>query len=589
MMKVYINQAGYRPDSKKTAVISKVLKAVDKTDMKADDASKKFSENTEASGQMPVCIVEAETGRCVFETAAVYFGFDAASGDEVWQADFSPVTKAGRYYAEAGGARSYAFDIRENVYRDLNRLLCKALYFQRCGTALEEKYAGNFARACCHKEKAVCLEDYVRLVKCGAPQTAAEFAAFAKEKEDLEITFFDVSGGWHDAGDFGRYPTAAATALAHILYAWQWFPKSFEESLNIPESGSGMPDILSECLYELRWLLKMQMDDGSVSHKLTSMRHANFVMPCRDKRQMILFPASTMAAADFAAIMALASRIYESFAPDFSKKALQAAIRAYQWLEAHPEFIGFENPKGCNTGGYEDTEDTDERLWAAAELYAATGDASYLKAAEMYFEKAGDKSALGWTDVAGLAGWTFFDVDDVRADGLKKKFEQHFIDAADDFLKMGADCGYGAAMQCEDYGWGSNMVVLNRGMVLATAFRLTGCMAYKEGASAQMDYLLGVNAADFSYVTGAGEHAFKNPHNRVTVADGIEETIPGFVSGGPNKNPCDEKAEWLIEPGTPPMKCYLDVWECYSLNEITIYWNSPAIFLAAFLDSCGSL
>ena len=62
MMKVYINQAGYRPDSKKTAVISKVLKAVDKTDMKADDASKKFSENTEASGQLPVCIVEAETG-----------------------------------------------------------------------------------------------------------------------------------------------------------------------------------------------------------------------------------------------------------------------------------------------------------------------------------------------------------------------------------------------------------------------------------------------------------------------------------------------------------------------------------------------
>ena len=46
-----------------------------------------------------------------------------------------------------------------------------------------------------------------------------------------------------------------------------------------------------------------------------------------------------------------------------------------------------------------------------------------------------------------------------------------------------------------------------------------------------------------------------------------------------------EKAEWLITPDTPPMKCFLDVWECYSLNEITIYWNSPAIFVAAFLDA----
>ncbi len=33
------------------------------------------------------------------------------------------------------------------------------------------------------------------------------------------------------------------------------------------------------------------------------------------------------------------------------------------------------------------------------------------------------------------------------------------------------------------------------------------------------------------------------------------------------------------------MKCYLDIWECYSLNEITIYWNSPAIFTSAFLDT----
>ena len=95
-----------------------------------------------------------------------------------------------------------------------------------------------------------------------------------------------------------------------MIYAQQLFPESFTENLNIPESNDAMPDVLSECLYELRWLLKMQMEDGSVCHKLTSMRHANFVMPCEDKRQMILFPASTMAAADFAAVMALASRVY---------------------------------------------------------------------------------------------------------------------------------------------------------------------------------------------------------------------------------------------------------------------------------------
>lgn len=512
-------------------------------------------------------VVSVADGQCVLKAKLHHFGIDAASADDVWQADFSELEALGSYFIRCGEEKSCTFEIREDIYGGLNKLLNKALYFQRCGMALEEKYAGIFARACCHEGKAVLLEDYERFMR-----------------GEKDVPLFDVTGGWHDAGDFGRYPTAAATALAHVLYAWKWFPESFEESLNIPESGDALDDILSECFYELRWLLKMQLNDGSVSHKLTSMRHANFVMPDRDKRQMILFPASTMAAADFAAVMALASRIYEETMPGFCKKALDSAKKAYQWLKAHPQFIGFENPKGCNTGGYEDTCDADERLWAAAELYAATGDEAYLKDAEVIFEKISDKTALGWTDVSGLAGWAFLDVQTERSAHIRTAFERSFVHAADTFVKMGEACGYHAAMETDDYGWGSNMVLLNRGMVMATAYRFTGNEVYKTGAQHQMDYLLGVNAVGFSYVTGVGEQAFKNPHNRVTVADGIDETIPGFVSGGPNKEPCDEKAEWLIEPGTPPMKCYLDVWECYSLNEITIYWNSPAIFLAAFLD-----
>ena len=116
------------------------------------------------------------------------------------------------------------------------------------------------------------------------------------------------------------------------------------------------------------------------------------------------------------------------------------------------------------------------------------------------------------------------------------------------------------------------------------AYVLDNQKEYEDAAIQQMDYILGVNAADYSYITGAGAHAFRHPHNRVTEADGIDDTIPGYVSGGPNGKPADEKAEWLILPGTPPMKCYLDIWECYSLNEITIYWNSPAIFTTAFLS-----
>ena len=92
--------------------------------------------------------------------------------------------------------------------------------------------------------------------------TAVRLEDYLERKENAKQ--YEVTGGWHDAGDYGRYTTAAATALAHMIYAQQLFPESFTENLNIPESNDAMPDVLSECLYELRWLLKMHMEDGSV-------------------------------------------------------------------------------------------------------------------------------------------------------------------------------------------------------------------------------------------------------------------------------------------------------------------------------------
>lgn len=140
-------------------------------------------------------------------------------------------------------------------------------------------------------------------------------------------------------------------------------------------------------------------------------------------------------------------------------------------------------------------------------------------------------------------------------------------------------------MAPEDFVWGSNMVVCNRSMLLILASLLSqGDTAekYRSGALNQLHYLLYRNALDISYVTGFGENAFKNPHNRPTFADGIDLPMPGWVSGGPFKTPCDPAAEAAIAPGTPPMKCYVDDVGSYSTNEITIYWNSPAVFMTAF-------
>lgn len=540
-MAVLCNQVGYLPQGRKTAVLT---------------AGEHFK------------VIKAESGRddgqIIMEGDAQDAGVDAASGDYVRVADFSRITQDGTYYVQNElGEQSHGFRIGQDVYRAIQKDMTKALYYQRCGCELQEAYAGVYTHPICHAHKAVLWADR------------------GVEKE--------VSGGWHDAGDYGRYISPAAVAVGHLLYAYQLFPDSFKDDLNIPESGNGVPDVLNECRYELEWMLKMQDEEGGAYHKLTSERHADFIMPQEDRAQFYLFPVSSMATADYAASMALASRVYRAYDAAFADRLWAAAKKAYGWLECHPEYVGFRNPESCNTGEYDDVCDLDERLWAAAEMLVTTGEVKYQEQMDKLLKEDLTKTDFGWTDVSGFAALAILTDQSHRASAESAAdLRSAVLAEADRLVNVAAQSGYGVAMEPEDYVWGSNMVVLNRGMLSVLAALVTEQEdrknAYEQTALAQLDYLLGMNAVDYSYVTGYGEHAYRNPHNRPTECDGIELPMPGWVSGGPFKTPCDEVGREHIPEGTPPMKCYLDHAACYSLNEITIYWNTPAVFVTAYFN-----
>lgn len=504
-----------------------------------------------------------EKGQVVLEGVPKKFGLDEASGDDVSIADFSIYKVPGTYCIRTDmGDCSCHFRIDDKVYHDLQRDLLKAFYYQRCGCALEEAYAGEYTHECCHMGKAMLWEDH----------------------ENMK----EVTGGWHDAGDYGRYISPAAVAVAHLLYAFKLFPESFKEEIGIPESGNGVPDILNECRYELEWMLKMQAEDGGAYHKLTSAMHADFIMPEEDTSQFYLFPISSMATADYAAVMALASGVYAAYDKGFAGQLLEAARKAWNWLEENPDYVGFHNPDNCNTGEYDDECDLDERLWAATELFVLTGEEKYQKVMETLSKEELSRTDFGWTDVSGLASMAILTDKKNRAPYWTwKDYKDTVITEADRLMKVKETSGYMVAMEPEDYVWGSNMVVLNRGMLFILAALVSQGKekkAYEQAALSQLHYLLGTNAVGYSYVTGHGENAYKHPHNRPTECDGIELPMPGWVSGGPFKTPCDETAVQNIEGGTPPMKCYLDDARCYSLNEITIYWNSPAVFLVSYFN-----
>lgn len=526
---IRVDQAGYFPHMKKRAVLT-----ADQPDFTVRDGN----------------------GRVCFAGKPVFEGFDPLSGDRVWSADFSALTEPGTYRVFAGGLRSAGFTIGETAYDRVFADTAKAYYFLRCGCGLEERYAGEYRRAPCHFRPARLWEN----------RAAA----------------LDVSGGWHDAGDYGRYVTAGAVACAQLLYAYQWYPEAFRaREPDIPRDG--LPAILSECRYELEWLMKMQRTDGAVYHKVTTERHAPFVMPEMDDAELYLFAPSSMAAADLAAVCALASGIYREFDAEFSERLKSTALRSYEWLANNPAFLGFENPPKCNTGAYGERNDLSNRFWASAQLYALTGEQRFHDGLLRLLGQDFPRAALGYGEVGGLGALAYLTARREKEESAASSLRAAFFSEAAYYRGIADRAPYGAALREEDFHWGSNMPVMQHGMIFLIADRLLGEPRYREYAAAQLHYLLGVNATGYSYVTGNGEFACNNPHLRPAYADGIDACIPGMVSGGPNRFPADPDARLLIPEGTPPMKCYADDVGCYSLNEITVYWNSPVVFVLAGL------
>lgn len=169
------------------------------------------------------------------------------------------------------------------------------LYLQCCGEVITDS---DFGHSACH-------------TRYGIPFT---------EQEKI-----DVSGGWHDAGGYGRYIVPAAKTIADLLYAYEANPKLYSDNIGIPQSGNGIPDILDEARYELEWMMKMQRADGGVYHKVTCENFPGYVSPEKETDQLIVTPVSTTATADFCASMALAYEFYKDIDLNFANSCLERA------------------------------------------------------------------------------------------------------------------------------------------------------------------------------------------------------------------------------------------------------------------------
>jgi endoglucanase len=544
---VMVNQAGYLPGAQKVF----------------------FSTSSADS----FFVTESPSGVIVFSgKMSVSRANDPATGMTVYKGEFSSLKRSGLYVVLLSSSdMSSVFSIADTVFRSVYAKAVRGFYYQRCGQDLPAAYAGIYARAQCH--------------------TVDGFFHASTDTSG----FMDVRGGWHDAGDYGKYIVNAGVTVGTLLMSYELFPTRFNSDvLGIPESGNGVPDLLDEARYELAWMLKMQHPGGGVYFKVTHPQFEGFLMPAADAGSRNIYQLSSTATGDFAAVMARASRVYRVFDKQFSDSCLAAARLAWGYLQSHASIVptgGFKNPSGTATGEYGDGSDSDERLWAAAELFAATGESQFSSYyAFNYGTGALLSQTMGWANVRSMAHLAYLYTQQPSASSLiKSALRQSLVSYGATLVTAIGGEGFSVAIKPGQYYWGSNSEVLNRAILLILASREDNNTAMAAAALSQLNYILGMNAHNLSFVTGVGARHMMNPHHRPSASDGITEPVPGLLAGGPNQNRDDDALKAKFTASTPPALVYLDDVNSYASNEIAINWNAPLVFVAGYFASDGTV
>ncbi len=550
--------------------------------------------------------IKDSSGKKVYSGKSEPFGHDDDSDDDVHIIDFSDFDEKGTFtIAAENGAESREFTIGEPL--SYSALLYDSLnyfYQNRSGIEIKSEY-----------------------ITSGDKNALARAAGHPKDMAEIEQTWgysgssgtIDVTGGWYDAGDHGKYVVNGGFSLWLMQNQYETavkygFADAYADgTMNIPENNNSYPDLLDEARWEMEWMFTMLVESGDYKNMAYHKAHdekwtALGIAPADDDMKRIVKPPTTAATLNFAACAAQAARLWEKYDSSFAEKCLEAAENAYEAAKQHPKMYA-PLDESIGGGAYGDDDVEDEFYWAACELFISTGDDSYYEDMKdsKYFlkfpttlgggESVDSVGSFDWGHTAAL-GTMSIAINDkaVSSDDLEDA-KKNIVEASEHYIEMEGKQGYGlpyaqSTISYNDkdkgYLWGSNSFVADNAIVCAYAYLLTNKDEHINGAIGGIDYLLGRNAMDYSYVTGYGSHAIEYPHHRFW-AWLIDKTFPkapnGVMSGGPNsgmQDPWVQGSGW--KKGTiAPQKCYLDHIEAWSVNECTINWNASLAWLTGFV------
>lgn len=526
-----IDQFGYLPDAIKIAVIA--------------DPQQGFNATEAYIPGNTMQLRRSDGDEVVFSGSPAAWNngaTDAVSGDKAWWFDFSSVSIPGEYYLfdPANNTRSEPFRIAGDVYEEVLKTALHTFFYQRCGVAKPASYAGTkwADELACHV--GANQDEQCRLYGNATPATER-----------------DLSGGWHDAGDYNKYVNFALNPVLDLARCYLEHPGVFGDDTDLPESGNGVPDLLDELKWELDWLLKMQQPDGSV---LCVVGGGGASPPSADVAVRRYGPATTSATFSAAAMFAIGSKAFQQSGNVAYAAALQmAATSAWDWAVAHPGLTFYNS--GKLAAGEQETDDYGlfvSRLCAAVYLYDITGELVFRTWVENNYTQ---HHLMQWSwasmyEVPSLDALLHFTalpgVTPAVANTIRNTYANSLSTASDHLGSFNAKADpYRAYLHANNYVWGSNQIkskeataILN---MLTYNLNASQHTAFYQAAAGYLHYLHGTNPFGLCFLTNMKEFGAENAAREIYhtwFGDGTpwdnafsspKGPAPGFLTGGPNK------------------------------------------------------
>jgi endoglucanase len=510
---------------------------------------------------------------------------EPTSGLNVHVLDFTVLNMPGAdFRIEAGAQISQPFEITSRLYERLTADALRFFYVMRSGTPILDSVAPGYGRPAGH---------------LGRPPNRGDLAVPAWTGPEAQQLYpewgcrgtFDVSGGWYDAGDYGKYVTSGAIAVWQLLSTLDLLRRADHTPV------SELADMIrAECRWQLDWLLRMQVPDsdplaGLVFHRVHGTRWSP--MPGwahEDPTERVLHRPSTAASLHMAAVTAQGARLLGATDPAYAQTLLEAARSAYQAALRHPRLIAPDDHAKFGGGPYSDDRLEDDFYWAAAELWLATGEEIYrqqLANSPQHAAEAFEPSGYDFDRVTAPA----------RLDLALVGNDVDENTQAIECVRRGADRLVELQRQqpwrqpyapIEGWDWGSNGRILNNLVVIAVAHLLSGVSRYADAVATGMDYLLGRNGLGQSYITGYGTDYSRHQRTRQFGHD-LDPALPlpprGALAGGANSRPSPDFPYDSRLLGLPPQCCYLDEPTSEVTNDVCIRWNAPLVWVATYLNT----